>query len=130
MLSDGADRITVAGRALRWVDDTGLRGSRASAPVISTDDADNIGAITARLNGLITLGSGTGTFVFDQFFFPFTAPRGGVFFLDPTSGVIETTFNGLTGLFPQSTRMALRGPRTVKNSSTKRQLGATPPARV
>ncbi len=98
-----ADRITVAGRALRWVDDTGLRGSRASAPVISTDDADNIGAITARLNGLITLGSGTGTFVFDQFFFPFTAPRGGVFFLDPTSGVIETTFNGLTGLFPQST---------------------------
>ena len=91
-----AARITVAGRALRWVDDTGLRGSRGGAPVISALDAASILAITARLNGLITLGSGTGTFVFDQFFFPFTAPRAGVFFLDPTSGVIAETYTSAT----------------------------------
>lgn len=87
-----ASRITVAGRALRWVDDTGLRASRATAPVISPADVANIGAINARLNGLINLGSGTGQFVSDQFFFPFTEPRAGVFFLDATSGVIGNNF--------------------------------------
>ena len=87
-----ASRITVAGRALRWVDDTGRRASRATAPVISPADVANIGAINARLNGLITLGSGSGQFVSDQFFFPFTEPRAGVFFLDPTSGVVGNTF--------------------------------------
>lgn len=92
-----ASRITVAGRALRWVDDTGLRSARATAPVISAADVASIATINARLNGLITRGSGTGQFVSDQFFFPFTAPRAGVFFLDPTSGVVAEVFNEVGG---------------------------------
>ncbi len=92
-----ANRITVAGRALRWVDDQGLRGNRAAAPVVTPADVANIGAINAFLDNLLSVpngGTGTnGRFVFDQFFFPFTAPRAGVFFLDPTSGVIAATLD-------------------------------------
>lgn len=96
-----ASRITVAGRALRWVDDTGLRSARATAPVISAADVASLAAINTRLNGLITIGTfgaaTTGEFVTDQFFFPFNAPRAGVFFLDPTSGVVAENYVPVAG---------------------------------
>jgi len=52
-------------------------------------------AINAFLGGLTT--AAASGFVNDQFFFPFNTPRAGVFFLDPTSGVVAEVFNAIGG---------------------------------
>lgn len=85
-----APRITVAGRALRFADDTGTRGDPAGRPVITAGQAASGAAAAAALNAI----SGeTGAFVQDQFFFPFADPRPGVNFLDPASGVVREVFD-------------------------------------
>jgi len=127
-----ASRITVAGRALRWVDDTGLRSSRASAPVVTPANVANIGAINTFLNSLITLGSGTGRFVTDQFFFPFTEPRAGVFFLDPTSGVVAENYTSATVANGNGFVGTARGEKLVDRLGNDRypaidSLNPTPP---
>ena len=81
-----ANRITVAGRALRFVDDTRVRS--AAAPVVTAADVVSAASILTFLNGLQGVPPGTGVFRSDQFFFPFTTPRQGVRFLTPQSGVI------------------------------------------
>ena len=83
-----ANRITVAGRALRFADDTGLRSAAAAVPQVTPADLASDASIRAFLDGI----SGqAGDFVNDQFFFPFDVPRTGVNFLTNASGVIPTT---------------------------------------
>ncbi len=83
-----ANRITVAGRALRFFDDGKLRSAASSVPSPTAGDLLNEATILAFLDGI----SGrTGDFVNDEFFFPFDEPRRGVNFLDPASGVIAAT---------------------------------------
>ncbi|HPG24270.1 MAG TPA: heme-binding protein [Myxococcota bacterium] len=82
-----ANRITVAGRALRFFDDGGIRAR-------ATDFVDVPPTITpataaAFLNTLTA--AGNGSFVLDTLYFPFTQPRQGVNFLDPASGIIAAT---------------------------------------
>ncbi len=85
-----ANRITVAGRALRFADDTGLRSNAAAVPQVTPADLVSDLAIRTFLDGI----SGqAGDFVNDQFFFPFDVPRTGVNFLTNASGVIPATLN-------------------------------------
>jgi len=85
-----APRITVAGRALRFADDTDLRGDPSGRPVITPGDVATAADILATLNALET--DGDGAFVTDRFFFPFDTPRAGVAFLTPASGVVPEDF--------------------------------------
>lgn len=83
-----ASRITVAGRALRFVDDDRFRSRPTDVPTPTAGDLASTAAIQAFLDGI----SGrTGDFVNDEFFFPFDAPRQGVRLLDPASGVVSAT---------------------------------------
>lgn len=87
-----ANRITVAGRALRFFDDGGVRSRASDVPALLPSDLADGGTILAYLNQLTPLGV-NGGFVRDQFYFPFDAPRAGVNFLDVggASGVIRAT---------------------------------------
>ncbi|GEM_PF-91891 len=87
-----APRITVAGRALRFADDTGVRS--APARTILATEVDTPGEAAATLDAEFTIAGG---FVFDRLYFPFTDPRAGVNFLDPASGVIPETYTPIAG---------------------------------
>lgn len=115
-----APRITVAGKALRFADDTQLRSSEAGRPIVSAADVASPAAILTRLNGI----SGeVGAFVNDQFYFPFNTPRQGVNFLDPTSGVIAATIQA-----PAGARFAnARGEILVDLNGNPRFLAAAGP---
>lgn len=89
-----ATRITVAGRALRFVDDGKVR---AGAPV-AVVPGDAVNGATAIANVLAPVNGGVaGQFVFDEFFFPFVDPRQGVFFTTPESGVIPAVIEAPAG---------------------------------
>ncbi len=88
-----ASRITVAGRALRYLDDGGVRSNSAARPLVTTPDLIDDASIVAFLDAI----SGqSGDFVNDRFFFPFDIPRRGVNFLDNASGVIAAPGPGRT----------------------------------
>src|SRR6056297_240540 len=88
-----SNRITVAGRALRFFDDGGLRSRPSDVPVVTAGNVANEAAVLAFLDGVSNLRGPlrSGDFVNDRFFFPFDAPRQGVLFLDPASGVVPAT---------------------------------------
>ncbi len=113
-----APRITVAGRALRFADDAGLRGDPATRPVVTVADVANPAAIDAFL-GALTTAANSG-FVSEQFFFPFNTPRAGVFFLDPTSGVVAETFDALGGALGNGFAGTVRGEKLVNRLGNDR----------
>ena len=88
-----ANRITVAGRALRFFDDGGTRSRSSDVPVIAPGDV--VGGDAAIIALLAGIGSTNGDFVNDTLFFPFDEPRQGVFFLDPSSGIVAETFEAV-----------------------------------
>ncbi len=99
-----ASRITVAGRALRYVDDAELRSRASSVPTAPNGPFASEAAELAFLNAP-AVNARIGAYRYDEFFFPFSptipggpaAPSGardGVFFLDPTSGVVAATITG------------------------------------
>ncbi|MFK7896035.1 MAG: hypothetical protein AB8G23_09385 [Myxococcota bacterium] len=85
-----ANRITVAGRALRFFDDGGTRSRASDVTAILPGDVGNEAAILALLAA--ENGGVTGDFVNDTLYFPFDEPRQGVFFLDPASGIVAEDF--------------------------------------
>ncbi len=114
-----ANRITVAGRALRFFDDGGTR-SRAPRQILPGEVTGVAATIVDLLETFNDDGLITGDFVNDSLYFPFDAPREGVLFLSPESGIVAATFFAAdAGLTPAELSDA-RGEKLVDSAGADR----------
>lgn len=116
-----ANRITVAGRALRFFDDGARRAASSSFVDVPPTVANGAGvAIPGASEAFLNALSGTtGDFVNDRFFFPFDEPRRGVNFLTPESGVVPETFVAPAAAAAQGLQNA-RGEKLIDSAGADR----------